>query len=190
MLILRRVLRTRILTSQEMPMSKNKDEQQLKPANRQSVFDALSQIPSGLFILTAAYEDKRLGMLASWVQQVGFEPPTICVAVAKGRSIMPLISESHHFGLCQIATNDRILPRKFSASIEPGDDPFLGYNLLEGQLPGLPILANAHAFLECELACHMDVESDHDLFVGRVVNGRILGTGQPLMRLRDSGESY
>jgi flavin reductase (DIM6/NTAB) family NADH-FMN oxidoreductase RutF len=150
---------------------------------------ALGAIPGGVFILTAEHEDRRAGMLASWVQQVCFEPPMVMVAVAKGRPIMPLISESRQFGLCQLSDKDKLLRRKFSGGTEPGDDPFLGFELAPTTLHNLPILKNCLAHLECELACHMDVEGDHDLFVG-VVRGAARRPGAPEIRLRESGMEY
>ena len=157
---------------------------------RETIGKALGRIPQGLFILTAAYEDKRSGMLASWVQQVCFEPPMVSVSVAKGRSIMPLVSESHHFGLCQLAEGDRMMQRKFSGEIDPADDVFLGYDLIEGKFPDLPILASSLSYLECELTCHMDVEGDHDLFIGTVINGDLLRKEEPHIHIRDNGFHY
>lgn len=150
---------------------------------------ALGAIPGGVFILTAEHEDRRQGMLASWVQQVCFEPPMVVVAVAKGRPIMPLISESRQFALCQLADEDKLLRRKFRQAPEPGEDPFLGFELVNGTLHNLPILKNCLAHLECELSCHMDVEGDHDLFVG-IVRGATRRSGTPAVRLRDNGLDY
>lgn len=146
---------------------------------------ALGRIPTGLFVLTAQHEERRMGMVTTLVQQVGIAPPMVCVAVAKGRPIMPLISESHRFGLCQLAETDKIIRRKFAAELDMNDDPFLGFDLLASKLPNLPILANALTFLECELTCHMDVEGDHDLFIGAVRHGGCNG-GKPHVILRDA----
>ena len=93
---------------------------------------ALSRIPTGLFILTARHEDRRTGLLVRRVQQVCSDPPMVCVAVEKGQAIMPLISESHRFGLCQIGERDRLLRRKFAIPPELGEDPFLGAELVDG----------------------------------------------------------
>ncbi len=158
-------------------------------AVKQSIGSALGAIPSGVFVLTAQHEDRRSGMLASWVQQACFEPPMVVVAVAKGRSIMPLISESRQFALCQLADDDKLLSRKFAEASDPGEDPFLGFELTPGQLPNLPILANCLAYTECELACHMDVEGDHDLFVG-LVRGGGRQTGAPRIHIRENGFEY
>lgn len=150
---------------------------------------ALGRIPGGLFILTARHEDRRTGLLASWVQQCCFEPPMVSVAVAKGRAIMPLISESRQFGLCQLGEDERIIQRKFRTPGDPQEDPFLGFELINPAATHLPILKGSLAYLECEVACHMDVDGDHDLFVGRVVAGRYL-KGQPVVHLREDGFSY
>lgn len=158
--------------------------------DRKMVAAALGSIPSGLFILTAQHEDRRQGMLTAWVQQACFDPPMVTVAVAKGRSIMPLISESRRFALCQLATDDRVLLRKFSGSIDPNEDPFLGHELLQSAMANLPVLANCVAHLECELTCHMDVEGDHDLFVGTVRAGKRHNSHAPAIHLRDDGFQY
>ena len=160
---------------------------------RQGIGEALARIPSGLFILTAQHEERRLGMLTSFVQQVCFEPPMVSVAVAKGRAIMPLISESRQFGLCQLGEQDKVMIRKFSTGVTPGEDPFLGFELVEGQLHNLPLLAAAMAHLECELTCHMDVEGDHDLFIGTVRGGARNGKRQkskPHVHIRENGFDY
>ncbi|MEM0913823.1 MAG: flavin reductase family protein [Planctomycetota bacterium] len=136
-----------------------------------AISSALSLIPTGRFVLTAAHEERRAGMLVDWVQRCCLEPPMIVVAVEKGKGIMPLISESRQFCLCQVADDDRRLPRKFERESDLADDPFLGSDLVEGVLPNVPILRTSLAYLECELACHLDVEGDHDLFVGHVKGG-------------------
>ena len=151
---------------------------------------ALGRIPSGLFILTARHEDRSAGMLASWVQQVCFEPPMVSVAVAKGRPIMPLISDSRQFGLCQLPKGDKVNMRKFAGGTEPGDDPFLGFDMVQDTVLESPILSHTLCYLECELCCHMDVEGDHDLFVGRIRGGGMRETGEPWVHIRENGFKY
>ena len=155
---------------------------------RLAIGAALGRIPSGLFILTARHEEQRAGMLASWVQQVCFQPPMVSVAVAKGRPIMPLISESRRFGLCQIPKGDKVIMRKFLSGPEQGTDPFLGHELTP-TVTGVPILTHCLGYVECELACHMDVEGDHDLFVGHVRGGAYFA-GEPHVHIRENGFKY
>ena len=147
-----------------------------------SIGMALGRIPSGLFVLTAKNEHLRTGMLASWVQQVSFKPPMVSVAVAKGRYIMPLISESRRFGLCQLPQGEKIIMRKFASSGSPTDDPFLGFEMINDTVTNVPILANVLSYLECDLTCHMDVEGDHDIFIGTICGGDLFN-GDPHVHL-------
>ena len=79
--------------------------------------------------------------------------------------------------------------RKFAAGSDPNDDPFLGFELVHDTVLEAPILAHTMSYLECELSCHMDVEGDHDLFVGTVRGGRHI-EGDPWVHLRKDGFSY
>jgi hypothetical protein len=45
-------------------------------AHKREIGEALGRIPSGVFIATAEEGSEKVGMLASWVQQAGFDPPT------------------------------------------------------------------------------------------------------------------
>jgi len=155
----------------------------------EGIGQALGRIPAGLFVLTARHEERRAGILVSWVQQMGFEPPMVCVAVAKGRPIMPLISESRRFGLCQLPDDEKVIRRKFGGGADPAEDPFLGFDMVRQTVLDVPILSLAMSYLECEVVCHVDVEGDHDLFVGAVRGGRYL-RGKPFVHLRQSGFKY
>lgn len=149
-------------------MAQNNNVPSTTPEINAAIAAALGVVPTGAFVLTAQHEDRRAGMLVQWVQRVCESPPMISVAVAKGKAIMPLLSESRKFALCQLGENDRLLKRKFAQDSEPGDDPFLGFELRKSKLGNVPIMKDALAYFECELSCHMDVEGDHDLFVGLI----------------------
>ena len=118
-----------------------------------------------------------------------FEPPTVCVAIAKGRPILPLISESQRFGLCQLQAGEKIILRKFASGVDPEDDPLLGLKLVDGTATGVPILTGVLSYLECKVTNHMDVDADHNVFIGRVVAGKYFG-GKPEIRVRKNGFKY
>src|SRR4028118_903064 len=64
---------------------------------------ALGRVPSGLYILTVRHDGKATGMLASWVQQAGFEPPMVTVAVNADRYVGAWIDRSGRLALNQTA---------------------------------------------------------------------------------------
>lgn len=160
------------------------DEKQL-----QGISSALARIPQGLYVLTAQHEEQRTGIIVSWVQQASFQPPMVSAAVGKGRQIMPLISESRWFTLCQVPKGDKVLLRKFASSPDPGDDPFMGMDLVNVAGCKSPVLVGSLSYLSCEVVCHMDIEGDHDLFIGRVRQAAYL-SGEPHLHVRQNGLKY
>ena len=151
---------------------------------------ALGRIPSGLFIFTACHGELRTGMLASWVQQAGFQPPTVSVSIARGRPIIQLVQDSHQFGLCQVPSDDNTLLRKFARAIEPDEDPFAELELVRGGKTSVPLLAAALAHLECKVATHVDFDGDHTLLIGKVVGGVTNSQEKPFVHVRNNGFKY
>ena len=151
------------------------------------VSKAIGQIPSGLFILTAAYNGSRSGVLVTWVQQCATTPPLVMAALSTGMPVVPLIRDSHSFVLCQIAADDRLLARMFDSAPLHGDDPF---DTLPTTLApsGAPIPQRSLSWLDCEVVRHSDLESECGLYVGRVRSGGILNGGPPAIRYGDNGE--
>jgi flavin reductase (DIM6/NTAB) family NADH-FMN oxidoreductase RutF len=147
---------------------------------------AIGQIPCGRFILTAAYNDKRTGVLVDWVQQCAQRPVMVVAAVATGLPVVPLIRDSHSFALCQIGADDRLLEKKFASPPAHGDDPFDTLATMSAP-SGSPVLRLALSYLDCEVVRHIDLESDYGLYVGRVRSGAILNGGPPLVRVRGNG---
>ncbi len=133
-------------------------------------------LPSGWFVLTAAFEAKRSGMIVRWVQPCAEEPLLVAVAARRGHSIEPLIRDSHSFAICRIDPEDKLLTRKFAVHRPPDDtgDPFDAVPV-ETLVTGSPIIRRSPLVLDCEVVRHFDLEADHELFVGLVVAGR--GTG-------------
>lgn len=149
---------------------------------------ALGRIPSGIFILTAAHAGEQTGMLASWVMQAGFDPPTLSVAVARKRYLAEWLSQGAAFGLSIVGHNDRALLKHFGRGFEQGQNAFEGLALEHGP-SGTPLLADALATLECRPTGHLDT-GDHRLFVAEILWGRVQEGVEPLVHLRRNGLGY
>jgi flavin reductase (DIM6/NTAB) family NADH-FMN oxidoreductase RutF len=162
-----------------------------QPSPQSGLSHALGKIPSGLFILTVRDGDRATGMLASWVQQAGFDPPTLTVAVKRGRFVADWIVSSGRFALSQLATGSRTLIRHFGRGFDEGTPAFEGLELRDDARGG-PVLAAAIAYLDTELVAELTVpEGDHHLFLARIVGGDILDPGaEPFMHVRASGFHY
>ena len=98
-------------------------------ARPEGVARALSRVPSGLFVLTAGAGEQATGMLASWVQQVGFEPPTVMVALKKGRAIEELVRREGVFCLAVLDEQSKPLMGHFARGFAPGEPAFEGLDV-------------------------------------------------------------
>lgn len=131
-----------------------------------------------MFLLTAAHEERRSAVLTSWVQRCSQQPPMVMIALPKGTPVEPLIRDSRVFALCQISEDDRFLIRKFAHPPDRDDDPFV--TLPTTCAPsGAPVVMRAMSYVDCELMMHVDLESDHRLFIALVNGARVLHDRRP-----------
>ena len=150
---------------------------------------ALGRLPSGIFILTVGLQDKSTGMLASWVQQAGFEPPTVTVAVRRDRYVSDWIAESGRFTLNQVAAGQKALLKHFGRGFAPDEPAFEGIPLFEDRPHG-PILAESLAYLVADVVGSID-GGDHRVFLGQIVEGKRLDhDAEPMVHVRKSGLHY
>ena len=156
---------------------------------RNDLSAALGRIPSGLFILTARQGDRDTGLLASWVQQAGFEPPMLTVAIRQDRVQAAWLAEFRRFVVNQIPTGHKPLIRHFARRFEPGEAAFEGLDLVPLSAGG-PVLAEALAYLDLEVVQHMD-SGDHRIFLGRVIDGAVFHPdADPMIHVRRDGCHY
>jgi flavin reductase (DIM6/NTAB) family NADH-FMN oxidoreductase RutF len=150
---------------------------------------ALGRLPSGLFILTTARAGRDTGLLVSWVQQAGFEPPCVTVALRNDRFIADWVAQSGRFTLNQLAHGQKALIRHFARGFDPEQDAFGGIATRRSEVGGL-VLAGALAFLDAEVIDGAS-SGDHRIVVGRVVGGAVMHPeGEPSVHLRRTGFHY
>ena len=84
--------------------------------NKKQVGKALGRIPSGLFIVTAKFEDKEDAVLASWVNQCAFDPPEVTISLGKMRNARLLIESSGAFIVNVLGKESKDLIKHFFKS--------------------------------------------------------------------------
>ncbi|MDX2239163.1 MAG: diflavin flavoprotein [Leptolyngbyaceae cyanobacterium bins.302] len=133
---------------------------------------ALGRISGGLYIITAKKGEASSAMLASWVAQASYEPLGITIAVAKDRAIESLMHVGDRFVLNVLEEgNYQSLMKHFLKRFAPGSDRFAGIKTYPAS-NGCPILADALAYLECEVVSRMEGD-DHWIVYSTVDVGRI-----------------
>src|SRR5438034_10892572 len=66
-------------------------------------------MPSGLYIIGSRAGDRRNGMTANWVTQVGFDPKLLAVSVEHGAVTHELIGEGAVFSVNLVDREDRAI---------------------------------------------------------------------------------
>ena len=156
-----------------------------------TVGPALGKIPSGLAIATAQHGGQRTGFLASWFQQVSFNPPLVMVCVKAGRPIESLIEGSGHFALNILAEGDFASLKRYGKGFEQGQDPWADTpdDLLDGNLA--PVFTKGFAFLVLKHTRTLDAGGDHLIHIGEVVSGGIQNPeAKPYIHIRKDGFGY
>ncbi len=149
---------------------------------------ALGKIPSGIFVLTARSGSEETGMLASWVQQAGFEPPMVTLAVGKQRRLVDWLALDAPLVLNVVGHGQTGLLRHFGKGFEPGEPAFEGLPVRRTP-QNLAILEAAMAYLDCRVRGRIN-SGDHQIVLAEVVAGEVLREGEPLVHLRRNGLKY
>ena len=149
---------------------------------------ALGRVPCGLYIVTTRADGRPIGFLGSFVMQVGLDPPTLCVAVGKGRAHLEAMRTSGRFALSQLDKHSARLMTSFLKKPADGASPFDGLALRRTP-GGSTVLTDALAWLECEVRGEHDA-GDHVVVFGQVVDGELLREGDPRVHLRKDGLGY
>ena len=146
---------------------------------------ALGRVPTGLYIVTTRQGDAPLGFVGSFVMQLGFEPPTMCVAIGKDRDHLAAIRANGRFGLSILDKQSQGL---MSAFFKKDVDPFA--ELATSDAPGgSPTLDGALAWMECAVTGEYEL-GDHVVVMGTVEHGAQLRDGDPAVHLRKNGLGY
>ncbi len=158
-------------------------ETQLSP-----LAEALGRVPSGLYIVSTQHGPLPMGFLGSFVQQMGFEPPTVCVAVGKDRDHLEAIRASGRFALSILDDASAGLMGGFFKPAPEGQSPFDGLETLT-TASGSIVLTGALAWLDCKVTGEHET-GDHVVVFGEVVAGERLRDADPKVHVRKNGLSY
>lgn len=136
-------------------------------------------------LITAGEPGKRTGLTATAVCSLTDDPPTLLVCVNRSASAHALIEEKRCFSVNLLGRHQQELAGAFSGRTGlQGEDRFHveGYEW-KTMVTGAPILEGTLASLDCELTEKQSV-STHTIFIGRVREGSVSETADPLLYYR------
>lgn len=145
--------------------------------DRDAVGAVLAGLPSGLGVLVCGDDYS----VVSWVQQAGFEPPAISVAVRHGRAVSASMQAGIEFTLSLVPEGAVKLTKPFLS----GDRAHA-----MAELDERGVVRGALGWLRCRYLGQAS-SGDHDVMVGEVVAGeRLLPDVKPYVHVRRDGFRY
>lgn len=159
--------------------------------SKEKIGPAIGRLASGVYIVTVDVAGKKDGMLATWITQAGFEPPSLVVSVNKQREILKAMNVGDRFTINVLSDRNMDI---FKAFAKPhNDEKFEGLALKdspEGSSNAGPVFAEAVSFIDLKVQSVTEV-GDHVLVVGEVIDGELLnGQDEPMTHLRKDGFKY
>jgi len=136
-------------------------------------------ITHGVYVITTQVEGKKNGMTAAWVSQVSFKPPLVMASIAPARYTHDLIKSAGYFAINTLKEDQIELAKHFGFKSGRNTDKMADVEYFEGQY-GSPILKEALAYIECKVVNIFEA-GDHTIFVGEVVDGKVLREGKQLL---------
>lgn len=148
---------------------------------------AIGRIPSGCSILTAAHNGRATGVLASWVQQAAFEPPSVTVCLKQDRPATELVDSAQQFLLNVVGEDPTTMFKHFGKGYSLEEDAFTGLDVRDTDFG--PLIESCIAHLGCRVVNSVPV-GDHALYVAEVVAAGFVEDARPYTHLRRSGLTY
>jgi flavin reductase (DIM6/NTAB) family NADH-FMN oxidoreductase RutF len=149
---------------------------------------ALGRIPTGLYIVTTIAAGRPIGFVGSLLVQVGFEPPTVCVAIAKDRGHLAAVRAAGSFGVSVLDPASDKLMGRFFKRYPPESGPFDGLAHARAKA-GSPVLDEALAWIECRVTGEHET-GDHVVVFGEVIDAKLAREGEPSIHVRRNGLGY
>jgi flavin reductase (DIM6/NTAB) family NADH-FMN oxidoreductase RutF len=152
----------------------------------------LWKMPSGLYVVGSTDgAERRNAMTLNWATQVSFDPKWIGISVEHGSLTHELVEASGVFSLCLVKREDRAIVRKFTKPVEVDlEAGTLNGVVFVEKVTGAPVLAQAAAYLDCEVRERVAV-GDHTLFLGEVLDGGFLADEDTeVLRMEDTRMNY
>jgi flavin reductase (DIM6/NTAB) family NADH-FMN oxidoreductase RutF len=139
----------------------------------------------GVYVIGAADDERRDAFTAAWLMQASFDPLSHALSVNQLNASYSLIHGSGAFTVNVLKQGQLELARRFGTQSGKERDKLDGVGWRPGA-SGAPILDDALAYFDCELTGSINA-GDHEIVVGRVIDGRILAPNATPMSYAETG---
>lgn len=152
-----------------------------RPADADSLKQALRALGGGVSIITAGEGEARTGATVTSATALSVEPPRMLVSLNRTSSTWPVVERFGHFCVNVVGEHHEMIADQFA-----GRGGLKGPNRYRGAewtrlISGAPVLEDAVAAIDCEVEEAIERHS-HAIVLGRVVGIRIGGGGSLIYR--------
>jgi flavin reductase (DIM6/NTAB) family NADH-FMN oxidoreductase RutF len=148
------------------------------------VADFMQTISTGVYVIGVCDDRRTNAFTASSVVPVSFKPVMVAVAVGIDHASRPVLHAGRAFTINVLKREQMEVASHFGLVSGAVANKLAEIRWRPG-LSGAPILLDALAYIECELASTM-VAGDHELAIGRVIDGGVLARDEPPLLYRDT----
>ncbi len=149
---------------------------------------ALRQLEYGVYIVSMGQGQEGNAFTASWVSQVGSEPPMVAIAVHNKHQSTPRLKEHGAFVVNMLADNQKEFAKTYYGPAESGYQKLASAHVKDAPGTGTAMIQGAIGFLDCKIVNSVPV-GNHTLYIGEVQAGQVEG-GQKLLTKSNSGLEY
>jgi len=149
------------------------------------ISELFHRLTSGVYAIGVAAGDQRDAFTAAWVIQVSFDPLLLALSVNPQNLSYELLHAGGGFTVNVLKREQLDLARRLGTRSGRDEDKLAGVAWRPARR-GAPILQEALAYFDCELAGSM-AAGDHELVLGRVTDGRLLDRRSPPLTYADTG---
>lgn len=147
----------------------------------QQIGKLFERVDREVWIVTAAHQGRRAGLVATFVAPASIVPemPRVVAGIAKTHETWKLIDGSGAFAVHLLEESQVDLIWRFGLQSSRDVDKFSGLQV--GTVAtGSPILRDALAWLDCRVETRMET-GDRTVFLGEVLDGHSRSDCRPLM---------
>jgi flavin reductase (DIM6/NTAB) family NADH-FMN oxidoreductase RutF len=140
--------------------------------DRESVVALFRRLSLGVYVIGVSDGERKDAFTAAWIMQASFNPLLLAISINPDNASYELHHASGCFTVNVLKQSQLELARHFGTKSGRTLDKLARVRTLPGRA-GTPILEESLAYFECDLEGRTRA-GDHELVLGRVVDGRIL----------------
>ena len=138
--------------------------------------NAMRHVAATVYAVTTGHDGERFGIIATAVNSLSFEPPSLLVCINRAASLHEPMASADTFCVNVLGLANRDVADHFMKG-GTGEERFAVGDWAEEH--GVPVLANAQSSLICSVA-HRHAYGTHTIFIGELIAARHRENAKPL----------